>query len=78
MYFRQHKRLLIYLVIIVALLAAATLYGPFYRRFIHNMPGDVIGTNAKHIPKSKLPICEFDGSHFVREPCYSPPGSIYD
>jgi hypothetical protein len=42
-----------------------------------DLPGDVIGSNPNHIPKDQLPICDFTGARFIKEPCYSPPGSVY-
>lgn len=45
---------------------------------VDDMPGTVIGNNFRGIPESKLPECDFDGSRFLQEPCYSPPGMLYD
>lgn len=47
------------------------------RSNLDNLPGKVIGPNPQNIPENQLPICNFTGAGFVKQPCYSPPGSVY-
>ena len=42
-----------------------------------DLSGKVIGPNPSNIPENKLPVCNFDGTRFVEEPCYSPPDAGY-
>jgi len=42
-----------------------------------DLPGHVEGPNPDNIPENQLPVCNFDGSKFLEEPCYSPPGKVY-
>ena len=75
-----------YLAIVVMLVIIAVAVAGFMQIASHQNPksndrdlsGSVIGNNPDNIPKQDLPICNFDGSKFLKEPCYSPPGAMYE
>ena len=70
-----NKRKLLLIGSVVVMLALAFVLWTHYIN--RDLPGKVIGPNPNNIPEGKLPICNFTGSGFVEEPCYSPPDSVY-
>jgi hypothetical protein len=71
---KKHKKSVIIGIIV---LLFAIIVGFVFFRPSQEHAGKIIGPNPNNIPKNKLPICDFDGSRFITQPCYSPPGSAY-